>query len=124
MRVDKWLWAVRQFKTRTLASEACEKGKILIGEQAVKASRLVKEGDEVKIKRTGLARHIKILKLSNNRLGPKLISEYFEELTPKEEIEAYKARLTKITMYREPGTGRPTKRDRRVLDDFFNDLEE
>ena len=120
MRIDKWLWAVRQYKTRTLATEACEKGRILINEQTVKPSRLINEGDEINIKRTGLTRTLKVLKLSMNRLNAKLVPEYYTDLTPIDEIEAYKARLTKITIYRDPGTGRPTKRDRRTLDDFFN----
>lgn len=120
MRIDKWLWAVRQYKTRTLATEACEKGRILINDQAVKPSRLINEGDEIDIKRTGLTRTLKVLKLTLNRLNAKLVPEYYTDLTPVDEIEAYKARLTKITMYRDPGTGRPTKRDRRTLDDFFN----
>ncbi len=120
MRIDKWLWAVRQYKTRTLATEACEKGRILINEQTVKPSRLINEGDEINIKRTGLTRTLKVLKLSMNRLNAKLVPEYYTDLTPLDQIEAYKARLTKITIYRDPGTGRPTKRDRRTLDDFFN----
>ena len=124
MRIDKWLWAVRQYKTRTLATEACEKGRISVNDQAVKPSRLIKEGDEINIKRTGLNRRLKILKLTINRLNAKLVTEFYTDLTPIKEIEEYKARLTKITIYREPGSGRPTKRDRRILDDFFNDPEE
>ncbi len=124
MRIDKWLWAVRQYKTRSLATEACEKGRILINEKSVKPSRLINENDEISIKRTGLTRKLRVLKLSLNRLNAKLVSEYYTDLTPVHEIEAYKARLTKITIFRDPGTGRPTKRDRRTLDDFFNDSEE
>ena len=119
MRIDKWLWAVRQYKTRSLATEACEKGRIIINDIAVKPSRLIKEGDEICIKRTGLTRRLKVLKLSMNRQSAKLVTDYFTDLTPADEIEAYKARLTRITIYRDPGTGRPTKRDRRTLDDFF-----
>jgi ribosome-associated heat shock protein Hsp15 len=124
MRIDKWLWAVRQYKTRTQATEACEKGRILILDQAVKPSRLIKEGDIISIKRTGLMRQLKVLKLSMNRLGAKLIEEYYQDLTPQSEIDAYKARLTRVTIYRDPGTGRPTKRDRRTLDDFLNPEDE
>ena len=124
MRIDKWLWAVRQYKTRTLATEACEKGRILINDQTVKPSRLIHEGDEINIKRTGLTRKLKVIKLTINRLNAKLVPEFCTDLTPISEIEAYKARLTKITIYRDPGTGRPTKRDRRTLDDFFNVSEE
>ena len=119
MRIDKWLWAVRQYKTRSLATEACEKGRIVINDIAVKPSRLIKEGDEIFIKRTGLTRRLKVLKLSMNRLSAKLVPDYLADLTPADEVEAYKSRLTRITIYRDPGTGRPTKRDRRTLDDFF-----
>jgi ribosome-associated heat shock protein Hsp15 len=124
MRVDKWLWTVRQYKTRSLATEACDKGRIIIGDISVKASRLVGEGDEIFIKRTGLTRRLKILKLSQNRLNAKLVEEYVADLTPKEEIDSYRARLTKVTIYRDPGSGRPTKRDRRVLDDFFDNSDD
>ena len=124
MRIDKWLWVVRQYKTRSLATEACEKGRILINEKSVKPSRLINENDEISIKRTGLTRKLRVLKLTLNRLNAKLVSEYYTDLTPVNEIEAYKTRLTKITIFRDPGTGRPTKRDRRTLDDFFSTSEE
>ena len=120
IRVDKWLWSVRQYKTRSLATEACDKGRIIIDELPVKPSRLVKEGDVISIKRTGLLRLLKIIKLTTGRLSAKLVEEYVVDLTPKDEIDAYKARLTRMTIFRDPGTGRPTKRDRRVLDDFFD----
>ncbi len=120
IRIDKWLWAVRLFKTRSQASEACTQNKILLLDHPVKPSRLVKEGDEIKIKRTGLTRVIKTLKLTENRLSAKLISDYYLDLTPPEEIENYKTRISKANTFRDPGTGRPTKRDRRMLDDFFS----
>ncbi len=120
MRIDKWLWAIRQYKTRSLATEACEKGRIIINDISVKPSRLIKEGDDIYIKRTGLTRHIKVLKISMNRLSAKVVPEYYTDLTPQADIDAYKARLTRITIYRDPGTGRPTKQERRALDDFLN----
>jgi ribosome-associated heat shock protein Hsp15 len=120
VRIDKWLWAVRQYKTRTLATEACDQGRIRISDQVVKPSRLIKEGDEISIRRTGITRKIKVLKITENRIGAKLLPEHLADLTPQEELDAFKARTTRITIYRDPGTGRPTKRDRRILDDFFN----
>lgn len=120
IRLDKWLWAVRQYKTRSIATTACDQGKILINDQAAKASRLVKVGDKVAIKRTGLTRTLKVLQLTMNRLPAKLLPEYFTDLTPLDEIEAYKSRITRISIYRDPGTGRPTKQERRALDDFFD----
>ncbi|MCX6292131.1 MAG: RNA-binding S4 domain-containing protein [Bacteroidetes bacterium] len=121
MRIDKWLWAVRLFKTRTQAGDACEKGRIILSAIPVKASRMVQEGDEIKIKRTGLTRTIKILRLTENRLSAKLITDYYLDQTPSEEIENFKARASRVTIYRDPGTGRPTKKDRRMLDDFFSE---
>ena len=123
MRVDKWLWAMRFFKTRTQASDACDQNRIIILDLPVKPSRLIKEGDEIRIKRTGLTRIIKVLKLSEGRLSAKLVSDYFADLTPQEEIDDYKARIARAANYRDPGTGRPTKRDRRMLDDFMGDDE-
>jgi len=123
MRVDKWLWAVRLFKTRTQASEACDQNKIVILDIPVKPSRMIKEGDEIRIRRTGLTRIIKVLKLSENRLSAKLVGDNLFDATPQEEIDQYKARTTRMTIYRDPGTGRPTKRDRRMLDNLFSDEE-
>jgi len=120
MRVDKWLWNVRLFKTRTQSSEACAESKISIAGQPVKASRLIQAGDEIKIRKTGLTRTIKVVKLTDHRLSPKLVEEFYTDLTPPEEIENYESRVKKIAVYRDPGTGRPTKRDRRMLDDFFS----
>ena len=119
MRIDKWLWAMRLYKTRTQASDACDQNKIFMLGIPAKASRLIKEGDEISIKRTGLTRIIKVLKLTENRLSAKLVVDFCIDLTPKEELENYKARISKAGFYRDPGTGRPTKRDRRMLDDFF-----
>src|SRR5262245_48033974 len=113
VRVDKWLWAVRQYKTRSLATDACDKGKVIMNDIPVKPSRHIKEGDEIFIKRTGLKVHLKVLKLTNGRIGSKLVPDYCLDLTPQSEIDAYKARLVKMTIYRDPGTGRPTKKDRR-----------
>lgn len=121
VRVDKWLWAVRQYKTRTLATTACEQGKIVIQGQGVKPSRHLKIGEEIKIKRTGLIKTIKVLQLTANRLNAKLVPEFAEDLTPPEDIAAYKARATRVTAYRDPGTGRPTKRERRDLDEFMGE---
>ena len=120
MRIDKWLWVVRLYKSRSQASEACDQNKIAVLDHPVKASRMIRIGDEVKIKRTGLTKTIKVLKLTGLRLPAKLVSEYYTDLTPPEEIEEYKARALKVTTFRDPGTGRPTKKDRRMLDDFFS----
>ena len=120
IRVDKYLWAVRLFKTRTIATTACDQGKVSVNDQPAKASRIIHEGDIISVKRTGLTRRIKVIQLTVNRMTAKLVPEYCEDITPKEEIEAYKSRITRISIFRDPGTGRPTKQDRRALDDFFD----
>lgn len=120
VRLDKWLWAVRQYKTRSIATTACDQGKILINDQPAKASRVVKVGDLVLIKRTGLKQTFKVLQLTTNRLAAKLVPEYCQDLTPLADIEAFKSRISRISIYRDPGTGRPTKSERRALDDFFD----
>lgn len=121
MRIDKWLWAVRLFKSRSQASEACLQNKIMVLDHPVKASRMIKAGDGLKIKKTGLIVSIKVIKLTENRLAAKLVADYYLDETPQEDIDNYKARMIKVTTYRDPGTGRPTKKDRRMLDDFFAD---
>ncbi len=120
VRLDKWLWAVRQFKTRSIATTACDQGKILINEQPAKASRIIKIGDIVSVKRTGLTRTLKVLQITTNRMAAKLVPEFYEELTPLADIEAFKSRISRISIYRDPGTGRPTKHERRALDDYFD----
>ena len=82
---------------------------------------MIKEGDGLKIKKTGLIVSIKVIKLTENRLAAKLVADYYLDETPQEDIDQYKARMVKVTTYRDPGTGRPTKKDRRMLDDFFAD---
>ncbi|HNP48299.1 MAG TPA: RNA-binding S4 domain-containing protein [Bacteroidia bacterium] len=122
VRIDKWLWAVRQYKTRSLATTACEQGKIIIQGQSVKPSRHIKVGDEIILKRTGLIRTLKVLQLTNNRLNAKLVPEYMQDLTPPEDIAAFLSRSKRVTIFRDPGTGRPTKRERRDLDEFMGDF--
>ncbi len=116
VRIDKWLWAVRVFKTRSLASQACRSGKVMIDDQQVKPSREVKEGDIVKIEITPqFTRTLKVLQVLNNRVGAKLVPEYADDLTPQEEYD----RLKKVNELnwerRERGLGRPTKKQRREI---------
>lgn len=125
VRVDKWLWAVRLFKTRTQASEACDQNKVLIDGQTVKPSRYVKEGTRIEIRRGGgLIRKIEVLKLSEKRMGAKLVAEHYTDHTPQAEIDAYKARISRAAAYRAPGAGRPTKKDRRDMDDFLDAVDD
>ena len=120
VRIDKFLWAVRLFKTRSLAAEACKKGRITIDDQPVKSSRLIRRGDIVSIKVPPAVKSYKILDLSEKRMGAKLVPGYLEDITPKEELDMLEiARMTQ-KLSRPRGTGRPTKKDRRDLDNLKN----
>jgi ribosome-associated heat shock protein Hsp15 len=118
VRIDKWLWAVRIFKTRTLAAEACKKGKIMILGNTVKASRNIKIGDIIQIKRSPVVYSFKVLALSENRMGAKLVPEFMENVTPQEQLDILE--LSKFNAFgrRDRGTGRPTKKDRRDMEEY------
>ncbi len=120
VRIDKWLWAVRLFKTRSQASEACRKGHVLIGNLPVKPSGTVKSGDLIKIKKSPVTYSFEVLALSEKRMSPKLTDSFVRDVTPPEELEMLKMQKHMNWIFREKGAGRPTKKDRRKLDDFFN----
>ncbi len=133
-RVDKWLWAMRVFKTRTIATEACKKGRVSIGGVTVKPSRCIKEGDVIDVKKPPITYSFRVLKVTGNRLGAKLVPEYLENVTAPEQYELLE--MTRISGFvdRRKGLGRPTKRDSRELsrfkeesytaDDFYLDWED
>ena len=116
VRIDKYLWAVRLFKTRTLASEACKKERVLIGGKPVKASRVININDIFSIKEPPTFREYKILNVSEKRMGAKLVPDFLQEITSEENLEVLK--LTKLAnkLNRPHGAGRPTKKERRELD--------
>lgn len=116
IRIDKWLWAVRVFKTRNQASEACRAGKLRIGDQVVKPSREVHPGDLLTLQQPPLTRTLKVVALLENRVGAALVPIYMEDLTPQEEIEKLKLMKHLNFEYRDHGIGRPTKRDRRQIE--------
>ena len=120
VRIDKWLWAVRIFKTRSQATEACRKGHISIEEMQVKPSRDVHVGEVVKVRKPPISRSFKVLDLTEKRMGAKLVHDYLEDVTPAEEIELLEMQKHMRWSVRDKGTGRPTKKDRRDLDDFFD----
>ncbi|MFA7103085.1 MAG: RNA-binding S4 domain-containing protein [Bacteroidales bacterium] len=125
-RIDKWLWMVRIFKTRSMASDSCNAGKVKIGGVNCKPSREVKTNEEIQVRIGQLLKTVKVLDFPKNRLPAKLTPEYYEDLTPQEEYERIKM-LHEHVEYREHGLGRPTKRDRRQLDylkDFLSDTED
>lgn len=120
IRIDKWLWAVRLYKTRSQATEACKKDKIRIDEEPVKASRNVKEGDIIDISKDGLNLQVQVKALLKNRVGAKLVENYMIDLTPQEEYDRLVVLKSKSFEYRQRGFGRPTKRDRREIDRLKN----
>ncbi len=122
VRIDKWLWAVRIFKTRSIATEACKKGKILIRGVEVKPSYQVKVGDIVGVKRNPVLFSYQVLALAQNRMGPKLVPDYLKDVTTADQLELYELGKINARLNRDRGTGRPTKKERRDLDDFFEPL--
>ncbi len=120
LRIDKYTWAVRLTKTRSQASELISKGKIRINAAEVKPSRDVKVGDVIHVHKNSAVFSYKVLELLEKRVGPKLVSIYIEDLTPIEEVEKFKTYQEAQRVYRDMGTGRPSKKDRRSLDDFLD----
>lgn len=117
-RIDKWLWAARIYKTRTLASDACKNGRITINGALAKPSRTVKIGDQVGVKKSPITYSFRVLQTIEKRVGAKLLPEVFENVTPPEQYELLEMNRISGFVDRVRGTGRPTKKDRRALDDF------
>ncbi|WP_029037735.1 RNA-binding S4 domain-containing protein [Salinimicrobium xinjiangense] len=120
MRVDKYLWSVRYYKTRSIATEACKQGKVRVNEQVVKPSREVYATDKISIRKNQINYQIEVLDIPKSRIGAKLSSLYVKDITPKEEFEKLELLKYSRDYYRKKGTGRPTKKDRRELDDWFD----
>ena len=121
VRIDKWLWSVRLYKTRSLATEACKKGRVLIENFQVKPSRLIKEGEVVIIRKLPAIYTFKIVKAIEKRVSAKLAAETYEDLTTEEELAKLAAINETFFVKRDRGTGRPTKKERRLLDKLTND---
>ena len=119
IRIDKWLWAVRLFKTRSLASTACENGKVRMQEQPVKASRMIKAGETIALRNGPFTNEYEVLQLTENRMAAKLVAEYYKDVTPESELEKIKLHALQRKLQDNRGEGRPTKKDRRELDGFL-----
>lgn len=117
-RIDKWLWAVRLYKTRSMATDACKKGQITMNGLPMKPSKSIKEGDIINVRKPPVTYTFKVLQAIENRVGAKLVPEMLENLTPKEQYEILEMNKISGFINRARGTGRPTKKDRRELDDF------
>jgi ribosome-associated heat shock protein Hsp15 len=120
IRIDKWLFAVRLYKTRSLASEECRKGKVTIGGMNIKPSRELKIGETIQLRRPPITRSYKVIALTETRMSAKLVPDFMVETTPASELEILEVQKNMSVFNRERGTGRPTKKERRDLDDFFN----
>jgi ribosome-associated heat shock protein Hsp15 len=117
-RIDKWLWAIRCYKTRSAASEAATSGKVKVDGQAVKASYMVTVGKTVAVRKGVVTYTYKVLGLIEKRVGAAVAREHYEDLTPPEELDKLKMDSLLPAAFRERGTGRPTKKERRDIDKF------
>ena len=116
--MDKWLWAARIYKTRTLAADACKNGRITINGAAAKPSRTVKDGDKVSVKKSPVTYTFLVKQAIEKRVGARLLPDILENITPPEQYELLEMSRISGFVDRARGTGRPTKKDRRALDDF------
>ncbi len=116
VRIDKFLWAVRIYKTRSIAAEACKKGKVTINDMPVKSSRLIKVGEEIDVRIAPITRRFKVLDLAEKRMGAKLTPDFIVDITPADQIEMLELSRLASNANRDRGTGRPTKKDRRDLE--------
>lgn len=121
MRIDKYLWCVRYYKTRSIATQAIQKGHVTVNGQQAKASRDVFPGDKITVRRDQINYKLAILDVPANRVGPKLVDIYRKDETPAEAFEHLELLKLSKEHYRARGTGRPTKKDRRDLDDYACD---
>ena len=117
-RIDKWLWASRIFKTRSIAADACKNGRVAMNGSRVKASHMVKEGDVVEVRKPPVTYSFRILKAIEKRVGATMLNEIFENITPPDQYELLEMNRVAGFIDRARGTGRPTKKERRALDNF------
>lgn len=120
-RLDKWLWAARIYKTRTLAADACKNGRVMINGAQAKPSRMVKVGDEVSVKKSPITYTFRVKQTIEKRVGAKLIPDVLENVTSAEQYELLEMSRISGFVNRARGTGRPTKKDRRALDEFADE---
>lgn len=122
LRIDKYLWAIRMFKTRTLATDACKAGRVKLDGQNTKPSHEVKIGEIYQVSKGIERRVVKVTGLLENRIDAKTAVNFYEDLTPVEQTHAFKSMFNTPILKRDRGAGRPTKRDRREIDDLKDDF--
>jgi ribosome-associated heat shock protein Hsp15 len=118
VRIDKWMWATRIFKTRTIAVEACKKNRVIVNDVLAKPSRMIKAGDIIQVRKPPVTYSFKVIDLTTNRVGSKLVPLYLENITPPEQYEILELQKISGFVDRARGAGRPTKKERRSLDNF------
>lgn len=121
-RLDKWLWAVRIFKTRSIAADACKKNRVKVNGAISKSSKTVNAGDIVSVRKPPIEYTFEVLEAIQNRVGAKIVNDYVRNITPQEQYDILKMQKISGFIDRPKGLGRPTKKDRRDLDDFANDF--
>ena len=121
VRIDKYLWAVRIFKTRTIATDACRKGRVTMGDAPAKPSRMVTTGDVIQVRRAPVTYSYRILDPIEKRVGAKIVHNYVEDITPEAEIQKLKQQ-DDFFVRRDRGAGRPSKKERRLLDNLRDEL--
>lgn len=122
LRIDKYLWAIRMFKTRTLAAEACKAGRVKLDNQNIKPSHEVKVGETYQVSKGIERKVLKVTGLLENRADAKTVVDFFQDITPVEQTQAFKSMFHAPILKRDRGTGRPTKRDRREIDELKDDF--
>lgn len=126
VRIDRWLWAVRIYKTRSKASSACRLNQVKVDEQFAKASRLVSVGTTIQVEKDQMTRVLKVVALTEKRIGAKLVAEFLEDITPTEELERARAAREQLRLnrvYQVRGEGRPSKKQRREMEKFLDLVE-
>lgn len=124
MRIDKFLWCVRYFKTRSIATDEVKKNRVWINDEVAKPSKEVLVGDIVKVRKNQIIYTFEVLQIPQSRMGAKLVSLHIKDRTEKDQLDLLQLRKEAQTHYRKKGLGRPTKKDRRDLDDFMVDFDE
>ena len=121
MRIDQYLWCLRYYKSRNQSSLACKQGHVRIGDRSIKPSREVLIGDKIKVRKNQVWHELMVMDIPNSRLGAKLVDIYRQNITPKDVFDHVNFQSLSKSPERERGSGRPTKNDRREMDDYFED---
>lgn len=123
VRIDKYLWAIRVFKTRSEAADACKGNRVKVNDSDVKPSKMVRIGDRIEVRKAAVHYTYRVTGLIENRVGAQLVPQYAENLTPQSEIDKLKAPVETFFVKRDRGAGRPTKKDRRTIDAMWGEID-